>query len=527
MEYLDTSSRNSACARALPWGVSSSARDRTFGPSVSTRHILLVDPKSPAREVLAERLRMQGYSVSIASDGAEGAHAALSEPPDAVVADLWMPSISGVQLCRLLKAEPSTANVPVLLRGAEGRRNQFWAERAGASAYVVQGRMGDLVRALGRTILPRSAEAAVPSAAPEGTGEVRDRIAAHLDEALFESVLAAEVRQLAVTGSFDRLFDLFAQFVSQVTSYRWLALSTLSPPRLGVHTNPAAREQAVREANAAMLPADGTHLLCVEDDDAFADENGPPPIVLPVLFGSTHLGNIAIAARAPSHPRDRALVEVLARELGGAVRVATLVEETQRLATVDALTGLRNRRAFIEAVLREVARTERYGDPLTVMLLDIDHFKRVNDTFGHASGDLVLSAVGHALAESARTTDVAARWGGEEFVVALTATTIDGARIAAERMRSAIEALKVRNPEGVLVPVTASFGVASCRRGDSLESLVDRADRAMYMAKTSGRNRVVLERAAEEAVPAVLRAEPTEAKAAPPAAEPAEAITHH
>src|SRR5687767_15368423 len=95
---------------------------------------------------------MQGYSVAVAQDPAEGARIALADPPAAVIADLWMPSISGVQLCRLLKAEPATEHVPVVLRGPDDQRNRFWAERAGASGYVVKGRMGDLARALQRAI---------------------------------------------------------------------------------------------------------------------------------------------------------------------------------------------------------------------------------------------------------------------------------------------------------------------------------------------------------------------------------------
>jgi len=433
-----------------------------------------------------------------------------------------MPSISGVQLCRLLRAEPSTVDVPVVLLGPEGRRNRFWAERAGASAYVVQGRMGDLVRALAHAMRPSAVDDSFSTVAPEGATEVRDRIAAHFDEALFESVIAAEVRQLAVTGSFDRLFDLFAQFVSQVTSYRWLALSTISPPRLGLHTRASARRQSEQEARAVMRSAESTPLLCIEDDDAFADEAGPDVIVLPVVFGSTHLGDIAIAPRAPSHPGDQALVAVLARELGGALRVATLVEETQRLATVDALTGLRNRRVFVEATVREVARTQRYGDPLTVILLDVDHFKHVNDTFGHAAGDIVLAAVGQTIATTARTTDLCARFGGEEFVVALTATGPEGGLLAAERLRAAVEALELHAANGTRIEVTASFGVASCQRGDSLESLIDRADRAMYAAKSSGRNRVVVDADAD-----LTARPPPHAHAAPPRVAPAPAPDSH
>src|SRR3954463_12666879 len=114
------------------------------------KSVIVIEPAEVNRERLAERLRMQGFQVITAPGPPEGAHLALSSPPTAVVADLWMPGISGVQLCRLLRAEPATENVPVVLRGPDGQRNRFWAERAGAAAYVVKGHMGDLVRTLSR-----------------------------------------------------------------------------------------------------------------------------------------------------------------------------------------------------------------------------------------------------------------------------------------------------------------------------------------------------------------------------------------
>src|SRR5258708_4902580 len=148
---------------------------------VENRRIILVKPGPEATSVLADRLRMQGYAVTVANDPAEGARLALSDPPAAVVADLWMPSISGVQPCRLLKAEPATLHVPVILRGPDGPRNRFWAERAGAAAYVVKGRMGDLVRALARTIeATPDADSFFTTFAPGGD-HIRERIAAHLD----------------------------------------------------------------------------------------------------------------------------------------------------------------------------------------------------------------------------------------------------------------------------------------------------------------------------------------------------------
>ena len=182
--------------------------------------VIVVDPCQATRETLGRRLSAQGYSVDEATDAADAADMALSCPPLAVVADLWMPGISGVQLCRLLKSEPATADLPVILRGEhDDPRSRFWAERAGAVAYVPKGRVGDLVRALAAAAATRPAEDAFFMQLG-GSGDVRDRIARSLDDALFESIIASEVRALASAGSLDRLFDLFSQFLSQVLRYR-------------------------------------------------------------------------------------------------------------------------------------------------------------------------------------------------------------------------------------------------------------------------------------------------------------------
>jgi two-component system cell cycle response regulator len=453
--------------------------------------IILVDPATDVTAVLAERLRMQGYTVRVAEDPADGARQALAEPPAAVVADLWMPSISGVQLCRLLNAEPATENVPVILRGPDGARNRFWAERAGAAAYVTKGRMGDLVRALAQAIAATKHADDFFTALPGGGDDIRERIAAHLDAALFESVLAAEVRALGTCGAFDRLFDLFSQFVSRVTSYRWLAVSTQKPSRLGLHANPTTRVCAEAEARRA-LSLDDVVVSAVEDDDAFDDASGPQAIVREVCLGTLAVGRLAIAPRQPMDAKDVRLIEVIARELAGPIRMATLVEESQRLATVDALTGLMNRRAFTAALDGEIVRACRYAHPLGFVLIDVDHFKLVNDRRGHKAGDAVLAALGRHLGGVIRRCDIVARWGGEEFVVGLPSTAGHGAKVFADRLRQSIEDMDVRDDDGERIPVTVSVGLAHLEHGDSLETLVDRADRAMYKAKSTGRNRVVV-----------------------------------
>jgi two-component system cell cycle response regulator len=434
---------------------------------------------------------MQGYSVAEISSAAEGARLALSEPPHAVVADLWMKGISGVQLCRLLKAEPATINVPVILRGPEGQRNRFWAERAGASAYVVKGRMGDLVRALNRAIEDAPPADEFFTHLPGDEADVRDRIAAHLDQALFESVIASEIRALGTCGAFDRLFDLFSQFVCQVTSYRWLAVSTVHPKRLCLHCNPDKRAIAEDEARRALGLVKEIRCIPVEDEDAFDDETGSAPVVCPIELGTTIIGHLALAVRDTEDLQDQTLVPVLARELAGPIRMVSLVEESQQLSRIDPLTGLMNRRAFREHLELEVARARRHGLHLSCILFDIDHFKNINDKRGHATGDAVLTAMGELLRKMARQTDIACRWGGEEFVVALYHSDLPSALLAAERLRRGVEVAQILGSDGETVAITASFGVAEFGDEDSIDMLIDRADQAMYEAKTAGRNRVM------------------------------------
>ncbi|MDO9611947.1 MAG: diguanylate cyclase [Serpentinimonas sp.] len=164
--------------------------------------------------------------------------------------------------------------------------------------------------------------------------------------------------------------------------------------------------------------------------------------------------------------------------------------EAERTARTDGLTGLLRRRAFIELAEAEIQRSLRYQDPLSFIMFDVDHFKSINDTHGHACGDAALVHLADLLREQMRDSDLPCRWGGEEFVVLLPRTSADVALHAAERIRSHFEANPVRW-EARSLRVTASFGVAAFDVRDlSLSSMVARADTALYRAKRNGRNRV-------------------------------------
>jgi diguanylate cyclase (GGDEF)-like protein len=156
----------------------------------------------------------------------------------------------------------------------------------------------------------------------------------------------------------------------------------------------------------------------------------------------------------------------------------------QKMAVTDPLTGLANRRGVEQHMRREVARVMRHGYRLSFVMLDIDHFKRVNDRFGHSMGDEVLRRVAESVGKTLRTSDVAARWGGEEFLVVLTDTGLEGARMCAERIRSAVDTLDIPRVGGV----TISAGVAELTRGEELSITLLRADELLYQAKAAGRN---------------------------------------
>jgi len=177
-------------------------------------------------------------------------------------------------------------------------------------------------------------------------------------------------------------------------------------------------------------------------------------------------------------------------------RTSALEDENRTLrdlAETDGLTGLFNNRSLQMRMRDEQERVMRYGQPIALVLADVDDFKKVNDTHGHLAGDTVLKAVADTMRRTARQGDFVARYGGEEFVVIATGTQEDGARLLAERVRAAVAALSIEVAPGTAIGVTISLGVAACTRteGPSVQEALRRADEAMYRVKRTGKNGVV------------------------------------
>jgi two-component system, cell cycle response regulator len=458
--------------------------------------ILIVDDSLAIRALLGDKLRKAGYEVVEVADGIEGAQKALEVAPDVVITDFWMPGISGLQLCRLLRAEKATQNVPVvLLTATEDRKTRFWARNAGAAAFVNKTQLGDIGKVV-EQVLSEGAFMNFDEVDVEGLqlhGAVQERLSQLLDHLLFDSVVAGQVRQLAGNvAEFDDFFRALTEVASEIMTYRWFGLSLTEERKCLIHTHPSIQEEAVQEAREAFgLPADVSIELVTGEQPAATKVHRT--IVQPVMHSFAPIGCVALGTdRKHSSAEDDRFVRIVARELPVPLELMRAMKRATTLASTDGLTGLMNRRAFIEQMEVERSRAERSGFSTAVLLLDIDHFKKVNDTMGHAAGDAILKGVAAVLKRFGRKSDYVARWGGEEFIVALTQTPVAGARIAGERLRRAIEAAVHDLPEGGTHQVTASIGLAVATGSWKLDAVVAKADEALYVAKSRGRNRVEL-----------------------------------
>ena len=198
-----------------------------------------------------------------------------------------------------------------------------------------------------------------------------------------------------------------------------------------------------------------------------------------------------------SHSLSRNLLHLLANRLRSGNAIVTDSQsrqrETEQAANSDALTGLHNRRWLEEMMIRFKDKALDELLPVSLLMLDVDYFKRFNDTYGHKAGDLVLQMVAKTMRRRLRPSDMVARFGGEEFLILLPHTAEPEAQVVAERLRAGIENTAISADQGKELPaVTVSIGIAPWRQGDNLEQLVEAADKALYRAKGNGRNRVEL-----------------------------------
>lgn len=220
----------------------------------------------------------------------------------------------------------------------------------------------------------------------------------------------------------------------------------------------------------------------------------PSLLVLPLLVHDRALGTIILGSKrkAAFGEAVRPILEVLASHIAVSLANARMLKRLEELATTDGLTGLLNKRALTETATQKLKSALRFKKPLSVLVCDIDHFKKVNDTYGHDIGDLVIRGFGDVLKRVKRDTDMVGRFGGEEFVLVCEETDARGAELLAERIRTELQGTTFHTPQGPL-QVTCSIGVAPCPlAGQEWDQLFKATDEALYASKRGGRNRVTV-----------------------------------
>jgi two-component system, cell cycle response regulator len=473
--------------------------------------ILVVDDSEITRAILARTLRGAGFEVLEARDGAEGAVKALRERPSVVVTDLEMPTMDGFPLLRLLKADPLSSHIPVLILTSHGEAaSRFWSLRTGADAYLTKDfRPQQLVTTVARLVAV--SEAAVPKTAElAGNGtdtstlgplEVLARVARQLDASLLQATLINSLLERGMAASdFHEASRVALEVLGQVVDARCLAVAVAEPEAVTVEIlllEPIRQHDvdALRDLVAGSLDSPPGHPIHIQVEGPVGD--GPS-------LDLDQSVSLQLAVRDAQGmlvlvPRDRerfsraasGLVHALAGHLTLVLDNARLSHRLHEMSTRDGLTRQLNHRAIYERLTLEMERARRYRYPLSVILCDMDHFKEVNDTYGHLAGDAVLREGAEVLRASLRAGDLLGRYGGEEFLAVLPQIEIEAARAAAERLRIGLEGLPVPLPTDPQVRITASFGVASMDElgaGATSDLLVSLADRRLYEAKAAGRN---------------------------------------
>jgi two-component system cell cycle response regulator len=455
-----------------------------------TARILVVDDIPANVKLLEARLNAEYFDVRTAASGAECLAMCAEHSCDIVLLDVMMPGMDGFEVCRRLKSNLHTAHIPVVMvtaldqpsdriKGLEAGADDFLTKPVDELALIARVRSLARVKVMIDELRTRAATAANlgiahrhddPTASSGDRGKVllvddrpssAERIVAALRQ--HQSVDVETDAQETLLRTADAGYDVI--IVS-------LGLRTFDPLRLCSQLRSVERTRQV----PLLMIAD------LEDRDR--------------ILRGLDLG----ASDYLTRPIDRnelvARLRTQIRRKRYADSLRASVQSSIEMAVVDALTGLHNRRYFESHVASLLDQSVKRGRPLSLMVLDIDHFKKVNDTFGHDAGDEVLKIFAARVKATVRTADLVCRLGGEEFVIVMPETGIDIARRIAERVRKAIESSAFPILAGQnAIPVTVSVGLADRGRDVQAEQIFKRADRALYRSKQEGRNRVSAEAA--------------------------------
>lgn len=486
--------------------------------------ILVADDDPAVLESVTWLLQENGYDVIPVDGGAACLEQLALRAPDLLLLDILMPDMDGCRLLERIKADERWADIPVLMLSAQPPEEASVRSLGlGAADFIrkpyrpkellarvqAQLRMGAVLRST-RAALQRS-EAALQRAQHDADSrrtlvDILHEVTGDLSVAeLFHLLVRRAARALEVPHCAVMVARPGAAEVTVVAAYEHPGLQARPVP---LDWFPEVR-QALEEGEPVLVEETATHPLYGAARPVLGIDGESLTVrsamALPFTIDRAQYG-VFLVRRTPGQPgfgpADLEFAQAVITAAVAVIQRAQVVETTmadnarlEQLAQTDPLTQLLNRRALTERISAEMERALRYDATLALLMIDLDHFKRVNDTHGHLVGDDVLRDMGELLRSMIRTNDIVARYGGEEFLVLLPETDDAGAEGFAERIRQTVEAAPFAR-DAMVEPLrmTCSVGVAlfPAARVETAEDLLARADSALYRAKADGRNRVRL-----------------------------------
>ncbi len=454
-----------------------------------TARVLVVDDVLPNVKLLDAKLTGEYFDVLSAYSGPEALEIISREHPDIILLDVMMPGMDGFEVCRRIKADPATTHIPVVMVTALDQPSDRVAGlEAGADDFLTKpvqdlalfARVRSLVRLKLMMDELRNREATGASLGlDENDG----------GEGLLEAPTDAKI---LVVDDQVRLMERIARALDGMGEIGFLEGSDQ------VAEEARTKTLDLIIVSLSMTKADGLR-ICSKLRSY--EETRHVPILVMVDDGNTKMLVRALEMGVNDYvvrPVDRmeflARVKTQVRRKRYADKLRENFHISMQMATTDAVTGLYNRHYMSSHLDTQLRAAESRGKPLSLLMMDIDHFKEVNDTYGHKAGDEVLKEFAERIARNIRGVDLAARYGGEEFVIIMPDTTKEFAALIAERLRSEVDEqpFDISDKRGP-IHVSVSIGVASSPDGsEAASSLLERADAIMYKAKSEGRNRVLI-----------------------------------
>lgn len=445
--------------------------------------ILVVDDVDTNVRLLEAKLTIEYFDVATCSDGATAIEIARAEQPDLILLDVMMPMMDGFETCRRLKEDPLTRHIPVVLVTAlDGREDRIRGLEAGADDFLSKPYDDLILMARVRSLTRLKIM----------VDELRERE----ESGRRYGMGGAAIERLRGTGGRILVVD---EPSAQCEALMVELAKAHRPVLANMHD---AAEAAALGAidllivNAANPKFDGlrlvAHLRAREATRslpilAIVDLKERQRLVKALELGAN---DIVSTPLDPEELAVRVVTQVMRKRYTDFLRER--LERNLEAAVTDALTGLHNRRYMAGQLQSLISRANHGGESIAVLIIDLDHFKSVNDTFGHDVGDEVLREFAVRLATNVRAVDLPCRLGGEEFVVVMPGTTLEDAQRIAERIRRDISIEPFRALGGrEALDVTVSIGVAASVAGDTPETLLKRADQGVYEAKAAGRDKVV------------------------------------